>query len=316
MNILYISSVEFLPYAVVSIVSLFENNKEAKALTVYLYCESMSTEDERKIYALQEKYHRVIKRITDPTVLANFRRFIQDNSFPSFQGCNYTYAKIMPHLLVPDVEKLLVVDSDTLVLQNLTPLYNLDVSDYFCAAIPELMARYVSSEDPLILHRKEFYYNSGVLLFNIAKMKKESYTQRIVNAYKNYKGKLRLADQSLLNLSLNGVEILPVNVKYNYNNGWNVSAPFRRVMHRDYRQLGLFDERQGERKYKNMAILHFIGMLKPWTCSCFCPNTFLYLKYQKKTSWGKKISLLKDLRQGYWKWRDYKKFFDNKFKQI
>ena len=284
MNVLYISSKEFLPYMTVSMVSLLENNKGIKDLIIHLYCEDIPEEYSSNLKKITESYSAKFKIIDNQACIDNFKNLISKNKFPEFCGCNYTYAKIFPNVLLPDLDKVLVIDSDTIILKNIQELYNTDIKGSFCAAIPELMANYVSSEDKQVINKKNYYYNTGVMLFDIQKMNTYGYNDKIINGFKSYSKPLKLADQSLFNLALNNDDVTALNFKYNYNNNLNLSKKLRKVIHSDYKNHKLLDIDKAGKVYKDMTVLHYVGALKPWDRPSFAPRKNLYRYYERKVS--------------------------------
>lgn len=84
-------------------------------------------------------------------------------------GSQFTYMAMMRLLytdLLPDVDKILQLDVDTIVLEDLTPLWNVDLTGRWCACVPEYMANYKP------WHAQ--YYNVGVCLFNLAKLREDN----------------------------------------------------------------------------------------------------------------------------------------------
>lgn len=80
----------------------------------------------------------------------------------------FTYMAMMRLLytdLLPGVDKVLQLDVDTIVLEDLTPLWNVDLTGKWCACVPEYMANYKP------WHTQ--YYNIGVCLFNLAKLRED-----------------------------------------------------------------------------------------------------------------------------------------------
>lgn len=325
MNILYITSKEFFKYTVISLLSLLENNKKSKNIVIYLYCQDVSKKGKNILKQISEFYNCKIISEFDPINVNKLNDLIIENQLPDFNGCNYTYAKILPNILLPDLNKLIVIDVDTLILEDLQNLYNTNIDECYVAAVPELLANYVSSEDPYIIKRKAFYYNTGVLLFNIKKMNSGQYCEKIIEAYKNYRNKLKLADQSLLNLALDNTDVKPIDFRYNYNNNCNISKILRKRLHKDYKKINLLTINNFNTHYKNIAILHFVGNLKPWGEFNFTPYRKLYKQYAKKaekfgnyTYYSNRhlfanLNIIK-LFDAYINFIKYKSFFDKKIK--
>ena len=81
-------------------------------------------------------------------------------------------------LLLPDEHVILSIDNDTLVRRDIGFLFDTDISDHYFAAVPE---RYS-------IHRK-LYYNIGVALMNLDKLRNDGATQVLINNLNQYKYK-------------------------------------------------------------------------------------------------------------------------------
>ena len=319
MNILYISSKEYIPYFATSLVSLYENNKKIANINTFYYCENISESDINKLKEIEKKYNRQINLVSTINNIEKLQKFIKDNNLPEFHNCNYTYAKILPNILLPNLDKVLVIDSDTLILNNLQPLYDLNIDNYYCAAAPELIAKYISSEDPYIKNKNNFYFNTGVILFNIKNLNSENrYIEKIINANKAYSSKFKLADQSLFNLALDNNDILPIDFSYNYNCNLYISSEFRQTIQNEYKKYNLLKckNANSKLKLKDITILHFIGHMKPWIKWSFSPFEKLYIQYMDRTPWRNikrdsvldKYSNSSNIIKIYKAFQEYKKF--------
>ena len=88
-------------------------------------------------------------------------------------GSQYTYMAMMRAALSKVLKEHLVLslDCDTFVLGDLSPLWELPIKDYYLAG---------GMEPDKSLNN--LYVNMGVALFNLAKLRKDGMTDRIINA--------------------------------------------------------------------------------------------------------------------------------------
>ena len=117
-----------------------------------------------------------------------------------------------------DEDKVLYLDIDTLVLDNLDDLWNTDMTDYAIMAWPE------DRDDELIMDwclppRKKMqhskYVNSGVVLFNLKFIRKHGIDDKWISILKTVK--LPLPDQDAINLACDG-HIKYLDTIYNFGN--------------------------------------------------------------------------------------------------
>lgn len=122
-------------------------------------------------------------------------------------------------LLGDNFERVLYLDSDTLAIADLCPLFKIDFQGRLLAAVDDFM-----KEIPHNINRCKSlgirfgqYFNSGILLLNWPLMMKEQTFERTRNVISSRK--LRIPDQDALNqIIANRWLRLPV--------GWNFGSPF------------------------------------------------------------------------------------------
>lgn len=80
--------------------------------------------------------------------------------------------------LFPEVDKILQLDIDTIVLDDLSPLWDVDISGKWFAAVPEKYGVY----NPW---RAEVYHNIGVAMFNLDYMRADYAQEDLVDFVNN-----------------------------------------------------------------------------------------------------------------------------------
>ncbi len=115
-----------------------------------------------------------------------------------------------------DVERILYLDCDTLVMNSLRPLYDVDLQGKVAAVVhncgpdPEIGAHLVD----LGVDRED-YFNAGVMLIDLAKWRRLGLGDKILDVFREHGRRLRFHDQCALNIALHGdLRYLPR--KYNY----------------------------------------------------------------------------------------------------
>ena len=103
--------------------------------------------------------------------------------------------------VLPDVDVVLSLDVDTIIESDISELWGLPLDDYYFAAVPE-PARSTDAQD---------YYNTGVMLLNLAKMR-DGKGDAILNAL-NWQ-RYEILEQDCLNEQCKG-QILAIPSTYN-----------------------------------------------------------------------------------------------------
>lgn len=165
------------------------------------------------------------------------------------------YYRLLAHEMLPaDLHKVLYLDADVLVINDITALYNLDIEDYlYASAIHTSITNTTEVINKMRLQNFDAkgYYNSGVMLMNLDLVRQKVKDQDIFDYIKTHT--LLLPDQDVLN-ALYGKDIkeIPDQI-YNF----------------DVRKDRIYEAiSSGEWTIdwviKNTAILHYCGRDKPW----------------------------------------------------
>jgi lipopolysaccharide biosynthesis glycosyltransferase len=137
--------------------------------------------------------------------------------------------------LLPNVDKLIYLDLDIWIQDNLQELWDLDLSNYAFAAVPEIKELGYGNHPQIFYDTLPFYCNSGVMVMNLKFIREHKLDEKIQYHLENFH--LLFPDQDAMNIGCNGY-ILPLDGIWNYNN---------------------ITKHNGDPK-----ILHIIGGLKPW----------------------------------------------------
>lgn len=123
-----------------------------------------------------------------------------------------SYRLLLPELL-PDRDSIVYIDCDVVVRQDLSRLYgSLDLGDNLLAAVYEAPIEDQASRFKALGCNPEKYFNSGFLVMNLAKMREEGTSSRLLEALKvDY---LEFPDQDALNQVCKG-RVLPLSPVYN-----------------------------------------------------------------------------------------------------
>lgn len=200
------------------------------------------------------------------------------------------YRIFLPELL-DSVDRVLYLDADTLVMQDLRPIWSLDLGESILAAVaqPAEPEHSQAALARLGLPADAAYFNSGVLLMDLRRMREEDFGRRMIETghaqAKEWRDSehFRLPDQDALNLICAGrwVRLHPK---------WNCLASL--FLAHDLEDLARADDLEFAEAVASPAILHFegSGFAKPWNYRCVHPLRHVYLAYRQRTPWP-----LKDL---------------------
>lgn len=194
------------------------------------------------------------------------------------------YRILIPELLPTKYQKAIYLDSDVIVKTNIEKLWDTEVADNYVLAVQDMDTNvaYVSSPGGL-KNYKELgipadckYFNSGILVINIEKWRRDNLSQKIIDYINNNKQYIRLHDQDAMNAVIAG--------KWGELDArWNSQA----IIH-SYSSWK--DSYFTEAEYKNIInepyIVHFSSCAKPWKLGCEHPDRSLFFQYIDLTAWA------------------------------
>jgi lipopolysaccharide biosynthesis glycosyltransferase len=189
------------------------------------------------------------------------------------------YRLNMHKLLPSDIERVIYIDSDTIVVDSLLKLWNIDIGSKPIAGCADEGG--VTQSIRLNLPLSHKYFNSGVMIFDLAKLRKSKLMDDIANLYQAREKEIILQDQDLLNIMFyDRTHILPL--KWNIN---NVMFAFTNIRP----SYSVEDAREA---VADPGIIHFTGRIKPWDTRCVNPLAGLYWHYRNMTPWRESAAQL------------------------
>lgn len=172
-NVAYCSSDLFSEVCAVSIVSLFENNKHLKKINVFVIDDKITDKNKKRILDMAEKYNRNVYFIPLP----NPSDFYQDERF-TIKSLGHTYARMILGGIIPDeIERIISLDSDTMVLNKIDELWNTDMGYYPIAGVDDCMGR-VALVKTQHLKEDSKHCNAGMYLIDLSAWRKEDWTEQ------------------------------------------------------------------------------------------------------------------------------------------
>lgn len=261
-NIVFCSDKNYIEHLYVSLFSLLNSNPY-QHFKIFIFNNGFKLNDWKKIYRLEKKFQISIKDIK-----------IDDNVFEKlsinhhFTKANY-YRLLIPELI--DEDKLMYLDSDLIVIGDISELYNINLGDYFLGAVEDFG---FNRHKDLKMDINSKYFNSGVMLINNLKWKKEKLSSNVTSFVKNNPNVIRFADQCGLNAIING-RWKQLDLKFNLQ-----SAVFENNLKP---QDNPFSSEEIQNAILKPTIIHFSSSIKPWNLSCKHPMKNEYWKHQIKS---------------------------------
>ncbi len=278
-DILYQFNEKYVPYAGTSLTSLFENNRQVEEIRVFLLGEELLPESIQKLKSLGGQYHREISFIDTIPVIEEMRRM----NMPSYRGSYAANIRLFLSSLLPeDVDRLLYLDADTIVNTSLEELFSLDMGDYPVGMALDSLVR--KHKLRLGFDKKDYYYNSGVILFQMNEWKKRKCSERIAEHIKHVRAHYPSPDQDLLNVVCKG-EIFTLHPRYNLQ-PIHLAFSLSDYYHH-FCRTGYYPVDTVRNAVTSPAILHFFRFVGefPWDRDNVHPDREAFERYLVMSPW-------------------------------
>lgn len=275
MNIVYATSDLYSKPALISIKTLLMNNVNVDEIHIYYVEHGVSDKNKGLIRALVEEYHRQIDFIPMP------ESFSQVEGIMRADHVVYSYC-FFQDILPKNVNKVLLLEADSIVVGDLTELYSMDITDYYFAAADDMENKNIHKG--LGLKPDSPYVNCGILLFNLEKMREEKYSEKIAKIIKTGKSKLFFEVQDEMNVAAEGkIKIMPLRF-----NAYTMVFLFDyKNMLRFRRPTTYYTKEEFDDARKAPVVVHFVKTKlmqpRPWIENCSHPYTKYYLGAKAQT---------------------------------
>ncbi len=188
----------------------------------------------------------------------------------------------LPDILAEE-NKILYLDGDTIIRKPLDELFNTDIGDNYAGVVFDSALTVMPQHAANLKIPPDKYFNSGVMLLNLQKMRNNNLPQKFVEYKIN--GQNFFMDQDAFNIEMyNNIKFMPV--KYNMtflsrNLDSALSHYLPDIPH------------SRSKRIKEAVILHFADRFKPWLYNRG-ELTAIFMKYLKMSPYKNKKLKLKD----------------------
>ena len=258
----------YIPFLAVAIESLVNHSSKENNYLIKILHTDVSNVNKRKI----EKYKA--DNISIEFVDLNYYiEKVKDKLYTRDYYTNTTYFRLFLPELYPQYNKVLYLDSDIVILDDIAKLYNINMGDNLVAAAPDdiiqsnkVFQDYV--EKVVGVSDYKHYFNAGILLMNLDQLRKFKFQEKFLYLLSTIKFSVA-QDQDYLNRLCKGkVKLLSI--------AWNrMPIPNDKI------------------KIEDIKILHFNFACKPWHFEDVLYKEFFW-EYAKKTEFYEEILAIKD----------------------
>lgn len=251
----------YAPYLYVCLKSLLAHIQPENKYQAYVLESGVSEEHKRQILSLQCDNLSI--------EFIDVRKFIDKNVTRAFAVTEHftpeTYYRFFLPQIFPNLDKVLYLDADTLIMRDISPLFEINIEDNYLGVTHDCEIVRMSNLDgteysdyftKTLGVKIENYFQAGVMLVNLTQMRQDSITEKLLSALIKI-GTPKFVDQDILNMVCqNKVKFIPQNWDYTWH------LPF---IDDDYlKHIGGELALEYQKAKENPYIIHFTGnKMKP-----------------------------------------------------
>ncbi|EOI6144611.1 glycosyltransferase family 8 protein [Campylobacter coli] len=295
-NLVFTTDNKYLIYLAVVLESIITHSDKNHFYDVYIIYTHCSKQDFDKVLFKFKNQSNFLFKLYDINEALERNRDL----FHIYQASHFSmavyYRFFIPEIL-KDIDKVIFLDIDIVVLNDLKYLYNIDLKDNVLAACIDvcmLLDGNLENSDQknyclntLNMNNIDNYFNAGILVFNLEKCREIEFLKICLQKLQELQ-KPRLNDQCVFNSLFNDkCKILPL--KWNWI--WNVSIRHKNT-YLTYTPKELLEE--WLETQKDPYIIHYNDYFKPWN-SPHLPKADIWWQYARQTPFYEEI-LFKNIK--------------------
>lgn len=270
--------------------SIEVNYRSEETITIYLIDEDISERNKKKINDTLTKGKTTLIWIAIQDAIPPGTNLPLDNSlFPIS-----VYARLcIPYFLPKQIKKVIYLDADTLVVDDIRKLWDVDIANHSVAAVIDRSETVdsawagIANYAELGIPAKSKYFNSGVMVIDVERWRIEDAPAAIFQCVEKNLRYASYPDQY-------GLNVYFANRWYELDPGWNsysqsnLPNPYiihfigRKPIYREYR----YNQNYRDQFYAYLALTPFQGF-KPYSKGYRLGNKMVYLARKEMLRLGK-----------------------------
>jgi len=279
MDVIYTCDNNYIWIMGISMTSLFESNKSVLEINVYLLGDNISVENKAKLCDIAKKYKRNLN-IVDVSDLG-ISDILYNKRWPKS-----AYTRLFSGELLPkSIKKALYLDCDTIIMGDISSLWQVDISEYTIYGVKDCIGKVY--KENIGLEGNDIYINAGVLLINLEKLRNINIKECINQFIDKYSKVISYSDQDVLNGIFSGkfgilhpkFNVMTLIYMYEYNDIMKIRRP-----------SNYYDKDAITEAKEQPVIVHFTTcmlIIRPWFENSNHPCLNEFNKYKMISPWSK-----------------------------
>lgn len=264
----------------ISMISLFENNRDMGNLEVYLLGDHVSDTNKDVLLGIANKYGRTCSFVDVPDL--KIPTSLTSNRWPKSAFTRMFSGELMPK----EIHKILYLDCDIIVKGSIAELENLDTQGYAVSAVKDCVSKQYKKK--IGISEEGSYVNAGVLLMDLDRMRQLDVRQMMSHFVDTHQGLISYADQDILNGMFKGkfgimppeYDVMTQMCAYTYEQILQYRCP-----------SAYYSKEEVEYAQQNPIIIHYTTCMlniRPWCKESKHPWASEFDKYQAISPWANK----------------------------
>ena len=253
--IFYSTDDNYVPWLCASLSSLVEHTSKKNNYHIHILNNGLSETSIKNLSNYQRENIK-IEFVNLSEKIKPFEESLKEVYYFNMQ----VYFRIFIASMFPQFDKVLYIDCDTIILNDIAGLYNINLEGNILGATMDQIVAVTKPFHEYVLHavgvHYKNYFNSGVLVIDAEKFRSEKIEEKFIHLITTYNFEVVAPDQDYLNFLCRG------RVKY-FDKSWN--------------KMPLND---GSNDKANL--IHYNFFRKPWKDSCVKYRKYFW-HYCKKT---------------------------------
>lgn len=279
LQVAYSSDNNYAQHVGVSMLSLFENNKEFANVSIYILDNNISAGNKAKLLAIVEEYGRKVIFVEVAFLLEKLPLKIGNSIAIS------SYARLFLASVIPDeADRIIYLDCDSIINGSLAELWQTDLDTCHIGGVADTVSQFSNNYAAIGLAQEDTYVNAGVLLIDLNKWRLDCIEQKLFDFIRQRNGKVCHHDQG----TINGVLHNSCKILHPQYNAMSVFFSMtRKQMIKYYNMIHYYSAKELKEAVNKPVIIHytpgFVG--RPWIKGCIHPMGNLYMNYFKMSPW-------------------------------
>ena len=269
LNVLYATNHAYINYLLVSIYSLLENNPNI-FIRIHIIYDEFLKKDFKRIETIVKHFHADV-------FYYDFKKIkpkIEEYKIPKWKNTEIANARLFFTEYITNVEKILYLDSETIIVNSLNTLKNYQMPIHMVKdSMPKKHWKNLTGN-------LKNYYNSGVIWIDIEKWKEEKYDALLQELFLK-EVPLTFPDQDAINIALQN-KISPLPLEFNLFSLDYLLNPYFLQMYYEQNHIKRFTTPEVKVAKKHPIIIHTTPVFQYQTIDTFHPLYSLYTYYYQK----------------------------------